>query len=473
MGRPYVLARWIVVLLFAVACVVTLNYNGPFFDEGIYITAGIRVLEGHGLSDRYLTWFGGSLAWPVLAGLGHRLGGIIGTRAIASLLGVVALASVGRAGTNLFGERAGFWTTLALALNGAFVALCRLGTYDILALAGIAMSFWAVTELGTQDHRRWLLVAAGAYPLAVFAKYPMGLMLVPLLGVLVFLRQRKAWTDIIILGFVSGAAALAIFLPLREQVSQFFDWRLQNSPGFGVPVSTIIFAVVYLTTPVALLAIPGWLMAKRQRVLAAILFGSMAIWPLYHLGTGDPVGTNKHLVFGFLFAYPLVGLTLSRLWGAPERSLLRRAGAILVTLALGAFGVLQVYQHNHGWPNLSYAARFLAERVEPGDQLLINESWAITMPLYAQGRISSPWDVYDTYRVMTEPTAPGPCEFDWVVDVKGSYTWTPEVAAALEACPDYRRIYSHTSLVINPGSDFRYVSYPVETSIWQYLPEAP
>ncbi|MBN1247763.1 MAG: hypothetical protein JXC32_08900, partial [Anaerolineae bacterium] len=247
----------------------------------------------------------------------------------------------------------------------------------------------------------------------------------------------------------------------------------QNSPGFGVPLSTIVFAVLYLTTPVATLAIAGWALAKGRRPVSTVLVAALAIWPLYHLGTQDPVGTNKHLVFGFLFAYPLVGLTLARLWGERRKNLLRRAAASAIAIGLAGLGVLQVYQANLGWPNLSFPARFLAERVEPGDQLLINESWPFTVELYAQGRISSPWDVYDSYRVMTEDTAPAPCDFQWVVDVKGSYTWTDEVAAALAACPDYQRVYAHTSLVINPGSDFRYVSYPVETVIWQRAPEEP
>ncbi|NIV38315.1 MAG: hypothetical protein GWN58_55520, partial [Anaerolineae bacterium] len=57
-GTLLVLGLW---FLF---CLATLDYNGPFFDEGIYATAGQRTLEGHGYTDGYLRWFYGTLLWP-------------------------------------------------------------------------------------------------------------------------------------------------------------------------------------------------------------------------------------------------------------------------------------------------------------------------------------------------------------------------------------------------------------------------
>ena len=111
-------ATWIALALCLVLCLVTLDYNGPFFDEGIYVTAGIRTLEGTAYEDNFLSWFGGSLVWPILAGLGFQAGGLIGTRAVAVVLTVGGLAAFARAVRNLFGEKVAFWATLALALNG-------------------------------------------------------------------------------------------------------------------------------------------------------------------------------------------------------------------------------------------------------------------------------------------------------------------------------------------------------------------
>ena len=46
--------------------IIALAANGPFVDESLYIAAGLRVLEGHGLADGYIAWFNGSpFVWPV------------------------------------------------------------------------------------------------------------------------------------------------------------------------------------------------------------------------------------------------------------------------------------------------------------------------------------------------------------------------------------------------------------------------
>ncbi len=92
--------RWLTLALVGIwflASLVTLNSNGLFFDEGIYITAGLRTLQGHGYSDQYLTWFGGTLLWPALAGIGYRLAGTVGARALALLAVSAGLLAFSRA----------------------------------------------------------------------------------------------------------------------------------------------------------------------------------------------------------------------------------------------------------------------------------------------------------------------------------------------------------------------------------------
>ena len=159
----YAQLTWIVVGLWYVLCMVTLDYNGAFFDEGIYVTAGQRVWQGHGRTDGYLGWFAGSLLWPTLAGLGVRLGGLIGARAVAVTMAAIAFVGLVLGSRNLFGEGAAFWAAVAFALCAPFLALARMAVYDSTALAGLGISFWAITELEKRDHRIWLVVAVAAF----------------------------------------------------------------------------------------------------------------------------------------------------------------------------------------------------------------------------------------------------------------------------------------------------------------------
>ena len=470
LNKRYRHATWIVLALCLLLCLVTLNYNGPFFDEGIYVTAGIRTLEDTAYEDNFLSWFGGSLVWPVLAGLGFRVGGLIGTRAVAVLITIGGLAAFARAVRDLFSEKVGFWATLTLALNGPFLGLARLGVYDTLALSGVAVAFWTITELEERDHRVWLVASVGAFALAVFAKYPIGIMAAPLLGTVLFLREERARTDILLFAFLAGALGLAFFLPVRDQVGEFFNWRLENRPSFGVSLPAIAFVIGYLSIIPSVLALAGWFIAGDRRWLASVMLLSLAIWPTYHLLTGDPTSTNKHLVFGYLFAYPLVGLTVGTIWGDGRTGLPRKGLAILVIVVLGGLGLIQVNQSDHSWPDARPTAGYLVNHVQPGEEMLINESWPYTMYLYTGGRIDSPWDVYDYYRI-THEESPPVCEYDWFVDSRGSFAWPQDVVERVEQCGTFEEVFSDTSQVINLGADLTYVSYPVKVVVWKNTSE--
>ncbi len=462
---------WIggVVGVWFLASLLTLNYNGLFFDEGIYVTAGLRTLEGHGYSDQYLTWFGGTLLWPTLAGLGYRVAGAVGARALALLVVSGGLLAFARATRNLFGERAGFWATVALALNGALISMARLAVYDGLAWAGMAVSFWALTELARQDHRKWLLLAVAAYVLGTLAKYPTGVMLLPLLGVLVLTRRKKAFLDLLLFGYLGALVALMVLLPVREQVAVYFQWRLTNTPSFGVTLPMIAWTALSLSLPALILAPIGWWLHRENRLLGGVLLLSLFIWPAYHILRHDPVSITKHLTFGYLFAYPLVGVALAALWDAGQGTVraLCRVGAALLVVAMAALGIPQAARADRSWPDLRPPAQYLVEHVRPGERLLINESWPFVAYLYAEGRISSPWDVYDTYRVAHGELEGDLCAVDWFVDVRGSFAWPPEILRQVEACGTFRPILSSTSWAVNIGSDLRYVEYPVETVVWR------
>ena len=100
---------WLIVGIWVLFCLATLNYNGPFFDEAIYVTAGLRTFEGHGFSDGYLGWFTGlHLIWPVLAATGYKIAGLMGTRTVAVILATVGFIAIVQAAKNLFGQKAGF-----------------------------------------------------------------------------------------------------------------------------------------------------------------------------------------------------------------------------------------------------------------------------------------------------------------------------------------------------------------------------
>ncbi|HLH13511.1 MAG TPA: glycosyltransferase family 39 protein, partial [Solirubrobacteraceae bacterium] len=312
-ARALALAPWVLLATFLAGelAICALQLTGPFLDEGIYVTAGLRTLQGHGISDDYLSWFSGSLMWPVLAALGWKLAGLAGARAVAAVCVTIGLAGALKAAGNLFDRRVRAAAALAAVSSGPVIALAHLAVYDTLAVAFAGTAFWAMSEFLRRDDRVWLCAAALLYALAGLAKYPV-LMFVgpPLVLLVVSLRERRAVMDIGLFAFVAGAVLMIYFLANREQVSAFEGFRVQDNPTFGVDATQLLYSQLYFTAVPFALALVGALLVRRRAMALALLTGVIGA-PVYHLLSGDPSGDQKHVVFGLLFLLPLIGVTLS------------------------------------------------------------------------------------------------------------------------------------------------------------------
>ena len=385
---------WIVAAFLAVqVCVIWFDANGPFVDEGLYTVAGMRVLEGKGLSDGYITWFNGSpFVWPVIAALGHRLGGLPGARFMAALLCTVTLVAFAKTAENLFGQSVAPWCALAFAVNGLFLALAHFAVYDAAALAGLAVSMWCVTRSSTTVVSMWLIGAAIAFAGAVISKYGFMLMVVPLLGLLVSVR-----------GFQASCRALAVFLSvvgviLTAYFSLFFGALVPASSAsyleqvFGRSRGHIAaLQVVFALAPFSLASV-GALVAWRrpQRLLVVTCLLALLLYPLFHLWSANFVSAQKHVVAGFLFAYLLGGVALERLWASRSRVTL-----VIVLAVLTIWGGLQCYWQDRSWSDIRTLAHYLVLNMQRGDRVVAESSWSYILYLYPRGMIESPADVID------------------------------------------------------------------------------
>jgi hypothetical protein len=456
--------RHLIILLFILfaALQILLQKNGPFIDEGIYITAGIRTFEGNGLSDRYLTWFHGYLVWPLISAAGFKLAGIMGTRMFALLFAAVSLTAVSVATKNLYNEKVAVFTTLALAVFGPFLFLSGLGVYDLPAIAGLSLSFWAITKLKINDNRLWLFFASMFYSLGAISKYPSGVMILPLLLILFRIRNKKATIDILLFLFISAAFFLAFLYPVRDMLSELARWSVNNKPSFGATRLSIFTEILYLSSVPTILALLGWLYTRKTKLgIEGILLISGIIWPIYHLSSGDPVSMNKHLVFGFLFYSPLIGVFLYTLWKKT------RLASVVLVLALIYIGIAQSNYMAKTWLDTRDQTAFLIDNSTYGQKYLINNSWPFTAYLYSKNKIDTPWDIYDVYRATNLETENDLCDFDWYIDEKRPPEWPDEIRNKITSCGTFQLVYTASNKLTNMGSDGKIISFTVTTDIWK------
>ena len=462
------LGPWLVIAVFTAveAVLIASSLGGPTIDEGMYIAAGLRTLGGHGLSDSYLTWFSGSLLWPALAGGAYKLSGLEGARLLALACVVWAMIATIKATGNLFGARARFFTALILATSGPVLMLAHLAVYDTLAVAGVATSFWCLTELARRDHRGWLVAAALSFSVAVLAKYPtLFFSGFPLVAVLVVLRKDRARTDLAVFGFVGAALPMILFLSERGQFSELLTNPLAlQTESFGASPRTVAYAQLYFTAVPAVLALAGWLAAPGRRLLATALLSGMVGPVAYHLSSQNGVSDHKHVVFGIIFAAPLGGLALRRAF----RDVPRRMAMVPALGALAFLGITQMDRLDQGSPDLRPAVAYLRAHVKPGQELLINNSWPFIPYLYDDGAVSSPWDVYDVYRVHAGQARRSVCDFDWFVEAPGSSTWPERVQRRAKRCHTFREVFDSREPLVGLSNDrLDFIKYTGYATIWK------
>jgi hypothetical protein len=456
---------WIVAAFLGVQVVVIMfAANGPFVDEALYTVAGMRVLEGRGLSDGYITWFNGSpFVWPVIAALGHRLGGLPGARFMAAILSTVTLVAFARTAESLFGQSVAEWCALAFAVNGLFMALAHFAVYDVAALAGVAVSMWCVTHSSTTVVSMWLIGAAIAFACAVVSKYGSMLMVVPLVGLLVSVR-----------GFRSSGRALAVFLSvvaviLTAYFSLFFGSLFPTSSAayieqtFGRSRAHIAaLQVVFALAPLSLAsagAVIAWRRGQRLLVVTCLL--ALFLYPLFHLWSANFVSAQKHVVFGFLFAYLLAGLALERLWASRSR-----VTPIIVLAVLAIWGGLQCYWQDHSWSDTRTLARYLALNMKIGDRVVAESSWNYILHLYPKGMIESPADVIDA----NYPPRRGRldvCQIPWLV---GNPDSADMIRAAIGHCRHQQVLSSATRQYYFDTTQLRIGVSPVVVGLYR-LPQ--
>jgi 4-amino-4-deoxy-L-arabinose transferase-like glycosyltransferase len=421
--------RWVVGAFIAVqAGILAVAPSGPFVDEGLYVVAGQRVLEGHGLSDGYLAWFNGSpFVWPVLAALGHRVAGLEGARLVAIFLSAVALLAIAAAAARLFGARAAVWCVGVLALNGLFAALAHFAVYDVAALTCLAISIWCVSRSTGSDARGWIVAAAAVLALSVVAKYGYVAMVLPVVGLLVSTRgvragARSALLFMAVFAGIVGAYFLASFGTLVPPSSgAYLEQSFSRTRGH-IATLQVVFGAVPLA--LALAALPGVRRRAGGWARAAVCVLALFVYPAFHLWTGNFVSGQKHVVAGFLFASMLAGVTLDRLW---SRS---RPATLAVLMPLAVWGGLQCAWQDRSWADARPLADHLATHVRLGERVLAESAWVYTMYLYPAGRVASPAAVIDANH-SPERLSVDPCRVPWIV---GNPESAPHLRDALARC---------------------------------------
>ncbi len=325
----------------------------PLPDEAAAIAQSARFIQGGWLPGAYgaVSHFTGAPLWPAIASPGYLLGGLFGVRVIAIICAALAGLATASAAKNLFGPMAGVFTAIIFALSGPALYFAHLAVPDQLALLGIAVSVWAITQASETRQREWLIVAGCACAVAMIAQVSALLCLIPLLGVLLALNGRPAATGFFLTGLIVVAIVVSRVFPAPESALALIPGRSRAGLSLSVSVSATALQLLAIGALAWVMVIGGWIAARGQGLLAVTLVAGMLVWPVALALAGSAVDAERHIVFGLLFGLPLVGVAFAALWETERRlGALRRVFAVALLLAVGTVGLLQARALDTGGP---------------------------------------------------------------------------------------------------------------------------
>jgi hypothetical protein len=404
--RPRVGVVLALVAICAVHAALTLRlHNDVFEDEGLYIYQGHRaiahLLHGVRLSDSPGSYLSGAPAlYPVYAAVLDHFGGLELVRFGSlpfTLLGICCVYGIGQ---RLFSRAAGLLGAAALALCGPAIVLSHFATYDAAIVGLVALAAWLAVRSAQDDGLLWAPLIAGILVLAGFTKYA-AFAYVPMvfaLAVVVGWRSYR-WRVVRRAAFGLLCTAGLVFVVIdvwgRSLVSGI-ELTTTNRRILGPAKPSLLLWHVFLWVgPWLVLALVAGVFRLRHRfLLVVVLLAASVVGPAEQVRIGEGTSLWKHVVFGLIFACPLIGDLAARM--------LAHRWALTVWPVLAAFGVLLgsgLHNSTHmyaEWSNESALSTLLRKDVAAiGQQPILGER--PSSQRYALEDVTKGTQWYDTY----------------------------------------------------------------------------
>jgi 4-amino-4-deoxy-L-arabinose transferase-like glycosyltransferase len=390
-------ALWPLLLIVGMQAAVSLVtlHNSAFQDEGLYLYAGYRIVHhwmgGPAPLDHYAFYFSGYPdVYPLIGGALDMVGGLALARAFSLLcmLGVTAVVySITR---RLFGRPAAIFASATYAFAGVVLFVGRLAVFDALCLFLIAVAAQFAVR-GGMTRSPWRAISLGPIlVLAIGAKYAAILFVVPVIALLAcvgvaFVGWRTALHHVA-RAVAAFAASLGVAYLIIDKAALHAIVGSTTNRAVGIKAQRfeLFTHVLRMGALVWVFALLGAALMSRwrgKRMLAAVLFGSSWLAPVYHIYSHEPISLDKHIAYGLFFAVPLAGYALAWLSGYMRRPLppvhhgYWFVGGVVV-VAMLALGLRQSHTLYRDWGSsagLSYAlhtqlrsgtGRIMAEDIE-------------------------------------------------------------------------------------------------------------
>jgi len=393
-----------------------------FLDEALYLSVGhlelAHYLHHAPMPDVSYYLSGSPAIYPPLAAIADDVGGLTAARLLSLILMLLVTFLLHGVGRRLMGSRvAAFFAVALYAWLGPTQFLGALATFDVLALALLALATWLGVRAAEQRPPvMYAMVCAAGFSvmLADAAKYAAALFdpVVVAVVVLAIWRQRGRSAGMAACGAMVAAAGVPLVLGYSVAGSSFRQGVLVTTldrPSGSDSVGSVLALSAHATGEIAVLAVLGAflcmfrLRSGPERALAWVLAGAEFLAPAEQARIHTLTSLYKHVDFGAWFACIVAGYLLGE-WssglarahadgvraaptGAGGRSGdrgLALALSAIVALLGGVASAKTTGTEYAGWPNSRPIIAALSRLLRPADYYLIEDPSLVTYYLRSE-----------------------------------------------------------------------------------------
>lgn len=386
-----------IILLFSFLIpVISINYNSAFNDEAIYIVIGrMGLFANDWWSYGAKLWMAGvPYIYPPLSAMAYQFGGIIGSRFLNVIFGVLLVEEVYRFTKliNLYDEKTNKLASLIAAFLAAFsgigIFVSKLATYDMPSFLLLMLGINSFLKAKNFTNGKYYFLSFFCIFMAFLTKIVIAVFF-PILFVLsVFilkardLKHRKAAITYLYLPLILGGL-FYLFLYRDNLMTYIITHKDLGKAGNYMDLLSLIWEetkiLLLLFIPVAFMI----LSSKRFKGFISLTLLSLAI-PLFHLSLLRFATLDKHLYLTVIFLSVLTGYGISLAILNKNKLLSKVTKSVLPFLIiLYLYSSSQVLtRREFEWRNTYVLQNYFKEKIQPGDKVLTEEGGSVILALY-------------------------------------------------------------------------------------------
>ncbi|HYL92791.1 MAG TPA: glycosyltransferase family 39 protein [Alphaproteobacteria bacterium] len=366
------------------------EFSTAFMDESIYVLYGRMFLSHSFVSSLSspLQWSFGWYLWPAMAAIADFVGGLVGLRLLAALLGTITVMATYGFASRLFSKQVGLIAASVMAALGPAVMTSRIATRDSGALCFFALGLWLLACAWQDNKKRQWILAAACFLAAFLCKYLVAIYF-PFLFLLPLMRGKRP-ALLFSLPLLAGCAAYAAIysadlIHLLRYGSAYSSLRAPAGEAWKVYLRDRLDLWLLAVATLPVFAIRAW------RVKAFMLWVGAAVLLVAQAVMRADFDFWKHVNYALLFLVPLAAAAV--LFAVQKLQEGNYAGqlwwgvgaTIVLACGLGYLGSFLNIDRFVFWPNVEPAVAYFETQPMAKGRVLVDDT---VMRYYFMRRMS-------------------------------------------------------------------------------------